>query len=446
MPTTEMANAFPRKRFFMEMFTRDISLEDCILDLIDNSIDSLVRQKEIDPAADILKRVRRPKNKEPLPLISLKLSEKEISISDNCGGIPPSQVLTEVFSFGHDEGASLGQLGAYGIGLKRAIFKIGEDFEMRSLTAVGGFDAKMDVLLWAEKDDAMEDWKVPIHITGPERKGPFGTSIKFKTLRDEVKMRLRDGAFLGKLSSEIAKTYALFLEEIVRVEVNGSKVEPMLLPIASSDDAKPGQVEFTKGDVKVRIIATLAERKDQEWAYERAGWYVLCNGRIVLSADKSELTGWGEGLPRYHSKYNGFVGILVFRSRKPLALPWTTTKRGLNRESPVFQSAKVEMVMLARPIISFLNGMYPGELFESIPERRIAEKVKAADIRDLASKRPAPFELKKGKVEAKTTTKVQYEAELKDVERIRRAVQKPKWSANRIGRHTFEHFLKTECP
>ena len=36
------ANALPRKRFFVEMFTRDISLMDCILDLIDNSIDDVV--------------------------------------------------------------------------------------------------------------------------------------------------------------------------------------------------------------------------------------------------------------------------------------------------------------------------------------------------------------------------------------------------------------------
>ena len=34
------ASAEVRKQFFIDMFTRDISLEDCVLDLIDNSIDS----------------------------------------------------------------------------------------------------------------------------------------------------------------------------------------------------------------------------------------------------------------------------------------------------------------------------------------------------------------------------------------------------------------------
>jgi hypothetical protein len=35
--TKPVASAFPRKRFFLDMFTRDIFLDDCILDLIDNS-------------------------------------------------------------------------------------------------------------------------------------------------------------------------------------------------------------------------------------------------------------------------------------------------------------------------------------------------------------------------------------------------------------------------
>ena len=36
------------------MFTRDISLEDCILDLIDNAIDGLVRTRKIDISASLL--------------------------------------------------------------------------------------------------------------------------------------------------------------------------------------------------------------------------------------------------------------------------------------------------------------------------------------------------------------------------------------------------------
>jgi len=42
------ANASPEKHLFLEMFIRDLSLEDSILDLIDNSIDSLIKQRNIN--------------------------------------------------------------------------------------------------------------------------------------------------------------------------------------------------------------------------------------------------------------------------------------------------------------------------------------------------------------------------------------------------------------
>ena len=41
------ASAEVRKQFFIDMFTRDISLEDCVLDLIDNSIDSYLLKHQI---------------------------------------------------------------------------------------------------------------------------------------------------------------------------------------------------------------------------------------------------------------------------------------------------------------------------------------------------------------------------------------------------------------
>jgi hypothetical protein len=45
--------AYPRKQFFIEMFTRDITLEDCILDLIDNSMDSYLRTRNIAVDAEV---------------------------------------------------------------------------------------------------------------------------------------------------------------------------------------------------------------------------------------------------------------------------------------------------------------------------------------------------------------------------------------------------------
>ena len=48
MKPMDLANAFPKKTFFIQMFKKDISLEDSILDLVDNSIDGLVRTEHLN--------------------------------------------------------------------------------------------------------------------------------------------------------------------------------------------------------------------------------------------------------------------------------------------------------------------------------------------------------------------------------------------------------------
>ena len=45
------ADAMPTKDFFVRMITRDISLEDCILDLIDNCLDGALTPLYVKTAA-----------------------------------------------------------------------------------------------------------------------------------------------------------------------------------------------------------------------------------------------------------------------------------------------------------------------------------------------------------------------------------------------------------
>ena len=64
---TVTAQAEPSKDFFISMLTRDIRLIDCILDLIDNSIDSIVYGTNFDPMKDLL----RSTNKGELHVLSV---------------------------------------------------------------------------------------------------------------------------------------------------------------------------------------------------------------------------------------------------------------------------------------------------------------------------------------------------------------------------------------
>jgi hypothetical protein len=170
--------------------------------------------------------------------------------------------------------------------------------------------------------------------------------------------------------------------------------------------------------VKVIFVATLAPR--MQWVQASAGWYVLCNGRVVVSADKTELTGWGEGFPAFHSKFRGFIGIALFLSDDPFQLPWTTSKRGLNRESIVFQQSRNRMKGVARPVISFLDKMYPSELNEAVEQRAIAHELTQRDLhKELEFTTRSSFKAVP-KVSEVTTQRVQYDAKIVDLERVRK--------------------------
>jgi hypothetical protein len=452
--TQQFADAHPRKRFFLEMFTRDIALEDTVLDLIDNSVDGLTRSRSLDisPAllAQPLPRSLRGKH---LPSIRCGYSGDEFTLTDTCGGIPRDIALKELFTFGHSESYKGSQLGVYGIGLKRALFKIGRHFEIQSRTIREGFRANVDIVEWAKRDNTPNDWRIPLtFVDGAGSADAAGTSIRITHLTEEVRTRLRDPALTSDLRSAISKTYLLFLSRYVNVSVLRNSVEPWAVPLGRSKDVTPAHKDFTiklpGGTVKVKLIASLAERGDRnEWAYERAGWYVFCNNRAVLAADKSEVTGWGAaGLPKYHSKYNGFIGLLFFESTNPLLLPWRTTKRGVNVDSMAYQRIRPEMAAAARPIITFLNEMYPSDIPEDLAARSVAGGVKGVDLRSFANRPQKEFSIsrRRGRSTAKTTVSIQYNAIKSDVERIKKATRQTRLSASKIGEFTFKHFVEHE--
>lgn len=439
-------HAYPRKQFFLEMFTRDISLEDCVLDLIDNSMDSLLRNRNIDIEGQVLgssNGKQQAKSISPAQ-ITVKYSQDQFEITDNCGGIPRKEAEQDVFCFGHSTAEPKGKLGVYGIGLKRAIFKIGNKIDVISRTTEGSFTVSIDVHKWSEKDDSLDDWTFPITKTEPAvSQHKAGTSITISELRPEVKIRMTNGTLETTLSNAVGQTYPAFLDSLVRVKINKADVEKTDLPFGGSDDIEPGIDTFEENGVKVTLLATLAP-KDKR-IQEIAGWYVLCNGRVVVLHDKTDLTGWGIGMPAFHSKYRGFVGIALFTSANPMLLPWNTSKRGLNKEAVIYQKARNRMAGISRPVISFLNEMYPSELPERPVEREIAERVVQKDFRPLINAESKKFEVVRTTPKIKKL-KVQYDADLTDIERIRKKLRRPGMPASSIGRLTFEHYLKTECP
>lgn len=433
-------DARPTKAFFIENLIRDLTLEDALLDLVDNSIDSAIHTSKLDVSADLLRRA--PDLSQPKTQINIDIAANRFVINDFAGGIDPDRAVTDVFRLGRPPSTGDSTLGVYGIGLKRAIFKMGRHITVRSWHEKGAFEVEFTPEWLADESN----WMLPYKKLPMDR--DCGTEIAINDLREEIRLRVSDPALLRRLRESIARTYSLFLQHLVSVQLNGSSVDGLPIPLGDSGEVRSAKRVIQLDEVTVELMAGLQPRVDSRWEMDSAGWYVLCNGRVVVSADKTDLTGWGTVGPQFNPKHRGFVGVAFFFSENPSLLPWTTTKRGLNREAKVYQLARREMVAQARPVLSFLNGMYPSETpEEQIEERLLADTVRRTPLHEIASRADAPFTpVRAVSTAAPAMTSVQFKVRKTDVDRVRKCLGKLRWSNGQVGAYTFEYFLKQECP
>lgn len=447
----QLANAHPKKHFFIEMFTRDIPLLDCVLDLIDNCVDGLARtghlqmhmiSNEIFEGKSI--KASRGANR---PHVKVEFDSSHFRISDNCGGIDYKYALEDVFNFGHNTARSKEYLGVYGVGMKRALFKMGDVFEIDSKTVNNGFKCRLNVTEWMNKDAKMEDWTIPLTETSAAATlKQAGTVIVVPSLKKDVAELLSSSRFESDLEKAIGRVYAFLVGKHITISVNGVDVKPFSIPIGEPRKGQTSYEEFTHSGVKVRVFATLTSNNDERPTKENSGWYVACNGRLVLIADTSTVTGWGiPPMPIWVPKYTAFIGFVFFESKNALELPWTTTKRGVNKESSVYRKAITRMAVLARPILSFCNRKYPGDEDQAPVEREIAKQMKPTTLAQLVRKAGSAFGIETAKEsKAKTIVRVQYDALISDLEKVRKHLRTPHMGATKIGEHTFDYFLRQE--
>jgi hypothetical protein len=348
-------DATPVKSFFVHMLTRDIRLEDAILDLLDNSVDGILRSK-----AD------KPSSTKKLPYAGywaeIEVKKDSFTISDNCGGIPWS-LHDYAFRMGRlpDKPPDApGSVGVYGIGMKRAIFKMGR----RCLISTQNGNNAYDVDINPQWTDDENDWKIP--VTPAKKLEPEdGTTIYVGELYEGIANRFSEDsrAFKADLERLVATHYVFIIDKGFRVKINGDVVKPRPTKLvfdkrvagAKKDAICPFMFRTKINDVEVflavgftRPIPSQDEiAQDQEakkYSSLDAGWTIVCNDRAVLYCDRSELTGWGEaGVPRYHTQFIAISGIVEFRSDDPSKLPTTTTKRGVDASSTLYLQIKNKM-------------------------------------------------------------------------------------------------------
>lgn len=337
--TDNTIEVFPAKKFFVESLTRDIDLADAILDLLDNCVDGA-------------RRLGLENNNKPYQKYraDINFTGKEFSIKDNCGGIPLTDAKNCAFKFGRPSeyaNRADGTIGVIGIGMKRAILKLGKSTVVHSRHSKDVFQVKIEPE-WIEN----EDWNLKFdHVKAEIEKD--GTLITVSKLNESVQAEFENILFSKKLWEKVTGAFALLISRGFSVYINGKKVEsqppsllwqkndkqgiPVIRPYIYRDEVEGVHVYIAVGFREADRQTNDNDSSRSYYSTEPAGWTVACNDRVVLFCDKSEQTGWGTGrVPEYHTQFIRISGFAEFSSKDSSKLPFTTTKHGINQQSKVF--------------------------------------------------------------------------------------------------------------
>ncbi|MEO1391834.1 MAG: ATP-binding protein [Cyanobacteria bacterium J06634_5] len=362
-----LIDASPTKNFFVEMLTRDIELKDAILDLLDNCIDGI-------------QRTTREQNELANPYegfwAKIRITGDSFKIEDNCGGIPYTVAENYAFRMGKPEDINddddIFTIGTYGIGMKRALFKMGRAAQVFSQTESDAFEVNITPD-WLIRDN---DWQLPLkQIEKVSEK--TGTTIQISNLRDDVKSQFDSTAFQSKLANEIEEIYSYIISKGFKVFINNVNIKPRPFALQwegleklrnrDVESIAPYLYEAKKDDVEIELAVGFyrqlpegEEIDDEESGKQRsrdsAGWTIICNDRVVVSHDKTRLTGWGEaGLPGYHAQFIAISGTVHFKSKDARKLPITTTKRGIDASSDLYLYVKDRMREGLKVFTSYTN-------------------------------------------------------------------------------------------
>lgn len=354
------AKAYPAKVFFVNMLTRDIDLSDAILDLLDNCVDGIIRSTN-----DL--------NDGEMPykgyFARITINNNMFSIEDNCGGIPLEIAKEYAFRMGRPEGHThdLPTVGLYGIGMKRAIFKMGQDSSIYSYNATDKFKVHIDKE-WLQNDN---QWELPIETNGDVLLNNHGTLITVTDLYEGIAEEFSDNTYVNNLKKLISNHYSFIINKGFKVYINDYEISSHnILFIYSNEHGEKsispyiyqGEIDGVKIDLKVGIYREtptdddLDDEQKIKRTSEDSGWTIICNDRVVLYNDKTILTGWGEAtVPNFHNQFIGITGVVHFKSIDVSKLPLTTTKRGIDGSSKLYIYVKKYMREGTKIFTSYTN-------------------------------------------------------------------------------------------
>ncbi len=446
--------AAPEKLFFVSMLTKDIEMIPAIADLVDNSVDGA---KRIRPDGDYT----------GLHVdVVIDADADLFQISDNCGGIDADVARQYAFRFGRPAEFTgvAGSVGQFGVGMKRAIFKLGRAFRIESNYDANRFVIDEDVDTWAADNDP--DWSFRFEELEepwePPEDAVFGTSISVTRLNSGVRDDLVLSQTIGRLRTHLQIRHQQALLAGLTIQLGPDLLVASTPSLLLSEDVRPINREFEikteDGEVAARLIAGLVRGKaedqdrddgDAEEAPKsaEAGWNLFCNGRLVLAAERSRLTGWGvEGNNAYHPQYRLFRGYVFLEAHDSSLLPWNTTKTGVDEDSPVFRAVQNQMEIALKDVQQVLNELKKERQYhdedEDMPLNVAVDDAQEVDIDDLPESEVVQAPDAAPRPSSNQNKRIVYSVDRSRFEAVYETLGAG--SAKEVGLKTFEYFYESQ--
>jgi hypothetical protein len=439
--------ANPSKDFFISMLVKDITLRDAIGDLVDNAVDS-IKAKALNP--ENLKDY----------VITIKLDKQSFSIKDNGSGMEADVARKYAFNFGKSSERTLTKksIGQFGIGMKRAFFKLGSNIHINSVAPTSRFELTIDVDKWQK--DTKKNWqfefdqgKLKEEIDNNANK--TGLQILITNLSDDSKTSFIDKTFIDRLQKEIALEHMLNINKGLSIIINEITLSVNQITLVDNDNIKPTYWEKVSSEQSVRVIAGISAKDGEE-----GGWYIFCNDRLIVARDQTSKTVWtgtkgGDGVPKYHAQYHRFRGYTFFEANDSANLPWNTTKTGMDMDSPYYKEVRNKMIYMTRQVMGLLDKL-KEEKEKGNPED--SQTLNKAIVQSLNSPKPVLDVLKKAStvldnsfhypvalfnpIKKSKAVKISYQVSPERFDAVKQSFGVD--SASEVGLETFNYYYKNE--
>ncbi len=256
--SADVVLARPTKEFFVSMLVRDIELLPAVVDLVDNSVDGARRHREGDYKG---------------LWVRIEADLQRFRIDDNCGGIPLNVARRYAFRFGREAGVERDRhsIGQFGVGMKRALFKLGTHFTVLSRTTRDSFRLEVDVTDWLTTPDNW-DFRLAEHQDAERRPvNQAGTEICVDRLHEDVGETFAHKAWEAELAAELRLKHRDALSRGLGIELNGKPIEATRLDLIDDEPFRPGQrllrVGRNSSSVDIRLLTGLSNSEP-----DAGGW------------------------------------------------------------------------------------------------------------------------------------------------------------------------------